>query len=289
MIPKVAGSWNLHQMSLRRPMDFFVFFSAGAALLGSAGQANYAAANSVTDAIVGLRRASGLPALAIQWGGWTEVGMVARLDERGRERWRAKGLEFITPREGSRWLGQLLGWNGTVAVIPARWPAYSASVPEQGRRWLGELLDKQTSGHYQANVRKLQDTLEDAPAHRRREMLMEGLMGLARAVLGVGAGFRVPEDLPLRDLGLDSLMAVELRNLLAKAGRAPLPMTLLFDYPTLAALSAYLSKAWGFGDARATENLKEFTPDASAEIEALSDNEIEDLLRSELSLARGPQ
>ena len=84
-------------------------------------------------------------------------------------------------------------------------------------------------------------------------------------------------------------MAVELRNLLAKAGQAPLPMTLLFDYPTLEALSGYLSKAWGFGDARATENVKEFTPDASAEIDALSDKEIEDLLRSELSLARGPQ
>ena len=204
MMPKVAGSWNLHQMSLRRQMDFFVVFSAGAALLGSAGQANYAAANSVTDAIAGLRRASGLPALTIQWGGWTEVGMVARLDERGRERWRAKGLEFITPREGARWLGELLGWNGTVAVIPARWPAYFAGVPEQGRRWLGELVNIQTSGQQQANVRTLQDMLEDAPAHRRREMLMEGLTGLSRNVLGVGAGFRVPEDVPLRDLGLNS-------------------------------------------------------------------------------------
>jgi acyl carrier protein len=270
-------------------MDFFVIFSAGAALLGSAGQANYAAANSVADAIAGLRRASGLPALTIQWGGWTEVGMVARLDERGRERWRAKGLEFITPREGARWFGQLLGWSGTVAVIPARWPAYVAGMPEQGRRWLGELVNVETSGQQQANVRTLQDMLGDAPAHRRREMLMEGLAGLSRTVLGVGAGFPVPEDVPLRDLGLDSLMAVELRNLLAKAGQAQLPMTLLFDYPTLAALFGYLSKAWGFDDARATENTKEFAPDASAEIDALSDNEIEDLLRSELSLARGPQ
>jgi acyl transferase domain-containing protein/NADP-dependent 3-hydroxy acid dehydrogenase YdfG len=289
MNPKVAGSWHLHQMSLRRPMDFFVMFSAGAALLGSAGQANYAAANSVTDAIAGLRRASGLPALTIQWGGWTEVGMAARLDERGRERWRAKGLEFITPREGARWLGQLLGWSGTVAVIPARWPAYVAGVPEQGRRWLGELVNVEANGEQQANVRTLQDMLGDAPAHRRRELLMEGLTGLSRTVLGVGSGFQVPEDVPLRDLGLDSLMAVELRNLLAKAGQAPLSMTLLFDYPTLADLFGYLWKAWGFDDARAAEHAKEFTPDASAEIDALSDNEIEDLLRSELSLAQGPQ
>jgi hypothetical protein len=219
--------------------------------------------------------------------------MVARLDARGRERWRAKGMEFITPREGARWLSQLLGWDGgAVAVIPMRLPTYAAAVPERVRRWLGELVDTRTSAHtqQQAAIPTLQDMLDGVPAHRRREMLMEGLMRLSRSVLGVGASFQLPEDMPLRDLGLDSLMAVELRNLLAKAGRgAPLPKTLLFDYPTLEALSGYLSKAWGVGNDSVTENVKEFGPDASAEIDALSDNEIEDLLRNELSLARGPQ
>jgi acyl transferase domain-containing protein/NADPH:quinone reductase-like Zn-dependent oxidoreductase/NAD(P)-dependent dehydrogenase (short-subunit alcohol dehydrogenase family)/acyl carrier protein len=294
MLPKAAGSLNLHQMSLRREMDFFVLFSAGAALLGSAGQANYTAANSVTEAIAGWRRASGMPALAIQWGGWTEVGMVARLDARNRERWHTKGMNFITPREGARWLGELLGRNSataTVAVIPARWDVYAAGVPEQSRRWLGELVDTKPGTHtqQQAKARTLRETLETAPISRRREMLLEGLTDLSRAVLGVGAGSRLPEDVPLRDLGLDSLMAVELRNLLAREGRTSLPATLLFDHPTLEALSNYLSKTWDLVDVRVPKNLKEFTTNSSSVIDGLSDMEIEELLRNELSLMRGPQ
>ena len=76
--PKVAGSWNLHRLALAMPVDFFVCFSAGAALLGSAGQANYTAANAAMDAIVRHREATARPALSIQWGGWSDAGMIAR-------------------------------------------------------------------------------------------------------------------------------------------------------------------------------------------------------------------
>jgi hypothetical protein len=199
-------------------------------------------------------------------------------------------MEFINPREGAQRLGQLLGRNGgPVAVLPIRWSTYAAGVPEQGRRWLDELVDTPTRAQAPAQVRTLRDVLEESPPGRRSEMLMDGLTQMSRSVLGIGAGVQLPKDAPLRDMGLDSLMAVELRNLLAKAGRAPLPVTLLFDYPTLDALSGYLAKAWGFGEARAIENARPVAAEASAEIDALSDTEIEDLLRSELSLARGPQ
>src|SRR5205823_2755402 len=78
MAPKVAGTWNLHRLTLGLPLDFFLLFSSAASMVGSPGQGNHAAANAFLDGLAHYRRSRGLPAVAINWGGWTEVGAAAR-------------------------------------------------------------------------------------------------------------------------------------------------------------------------------------------------------------------
>ena len=87
MAPKVRGAWNLHRLTLPRNLDFMVYFSAAAAIIGSSGQGNYAAANAFLDALAHARKAMGLPALSINWGIWAEVGMASRLETRDAQRW----------------------------------------------------------------------------------------------------------------------------------------------------------------------------------------------------------
>src|SRR5439155_22307680 len=108
LAPKLAGAWNLHRLTREMPLDFFVLFASVAALLGSPGQGNYAAANAFLDALAHHRRALGLPALSINWGQWDEAGMATGLGEREQRRLSAPGLGRIGTRQGLEALGHLL-------------------------------------------------------------------------------------------------------------------------------------------------------------------------------------
>jgi NAD(P)-dependent dehydrogenase (short-subunit alcohol dehydrogenase family) len=108
MAPKILGTYHLDRLTRGLPLDFFVCFSAGAALLGSAGQVNYSAANAYMDGLMQARRAAGRPGLSLNWGAWAEVGMAAGVDERTKAQWQASGIELISPAEGVALLGQLL-------------------------------------------------------------------------------------------------------------------------------------------------------------------------------------
>lgn len=291
MAPKIAGSWNLHRLAQRWPVDFLVFYSAGAALLGSAGQANYAAANSAMDALAGWRRANGLPALSIHWGVWDEVGMAARLDARGRARWQSMGMDAIAPREGGRMLLQLLGWpTASIAAIPARWSAYAWSIPDNARRLFAELLAEEparTAARPKSSQPTLQQALQGVAPRRRREMLMDRLAEAARRVLGVGSGFELPPDMPLRDLGLDSLMAVELRNAVGTVVGRALPATLLFDYPSIAALVDHLLGQLDLQQGPEAAAVPAARSNAAQAVAKLSESEAEAQLLAELGESGG--
>lgn len=286
MAPKIAGGWNMHRLAQRHPVDFLVFFSAGAALLGSAGQANYAAANGAMDALAGWRRASGLPALSIHWGVWDEVGMAARLDDRGRARWRSMGMDAIAPQAGGRMLAQLLGWSAaSVAAIPARWSTYVERIPANARPLFAELLVDEPARAAvgpKTTQQSLRQALQGVVPRRRREFLMERLAESARRVLGVGGGFELAPDVPLRDVGLDSLMAVELRNAIGTAVGRSLPATLLFDYPSIAALADHLLGQFDLQQAPESGAVPAGPSEAARAVAELSETEAEAQLLAEL-------
>ncbi len=243
LAPKALGAWNLHQVTQNLPLDFFVLYSSAAALLGSPGQANYAAANAFLDALAHRRRADGLPALSINWGPWDQTGMAARVDGRV---WAAQGMEPIPPQQGDELLAALLRSGAAqVGVLPVRWPTFLRRFAD-GR--VPPLVADFASGDNHAHTPSgnsgqpsdLLRRLSAAPVGSQREVLTTFVIEQAKGLLGPQRAPSIDPRTPLQDLGLDSLMAVELRNTLSHALARPLPATLLFNYPSVDALVGFL-------------------------------------------------
>ncbi len=238
MAPKVEGAWHLHEETQGLDLDFFVCFSSLAAVLGSAGQSNYAAANAGLDSLAYERRRQGLHGLSINWGPW-DRGMAAGLGRGGRERIATQGLETITPEQGFRMLEQLLLDDATVAcVAPVNWQKYltyhyHGAVPGFFLKVAGE---KTGFSEKPALVRKL----EDALAGERHLILIDYVRSQVAAVLGEKGSAGIKPRQRLFDLGIDSIMAVELKNRLEAGLALPLPATLVFDYPTAESLVDHL-------------------------------------------------
>jgi NADPH:quinone reductase-like Zn-dependent oxidoreductase/acyl carrier protein len=242
MAPKVAGAWNLHTLSSKESLDFFVLFSSAASVLGSPGQGNYAAANAFLDALAHHRRAQGLPALSINWGPWAEVGLAARPDRGGRLALR--GLASIGLEQGVEALGRVLG-NGAaqVGVMPLdvrQWRQFYPKAAESPllAQLVREQDDANGSGRRANSVRQ---ALLAAEPGERRSLLERHLQQQIARVLRIPAS-RIEADTPLDALGLDSLMALELRNGLEAGLGLTLPATLVWGYPTLAALASHLAR-----------------------------------------------
>jgi NADPH:quinone reductase-like Zn-dependent oxidoreductase/NAD(P)-dependent dehydrogenase (short-subunit alcohol dehydrogenase family) len=234
MAPKADGAWHLHQETKGLTLDFFVCYSSIASVLGSAGQANYAAANAFLDALVQERRRQGLHGLSINWGAW-DRGMAAGLDSRGQERMKAMGLAMITPEQGFAALEQLLQGDATAAcVLPVDWPTYLS------RQYRGEVPSffaaVAEKGPAPGQPADMVSRLASSPPGERQALLFEYVRSQVASVLGeAGSGTLQPRQ-RLFDLGIDSLMAVELKNRFESGLGVSLPATLVFDYPTLEAL-----------------------------------------------------
>ncbi len=216
-------------------------FSSAAAVLGSPGQGNYAAANAFLGALAHHRRALGMPALAIDWGAWAETGMAVSAGQRIADR----GMGRVAPDDGLRIFGELVASSATeVAVLPVDWRIVGAALPPgQAPRMLRELLPVRVAPQTPALLRpgQLQDVV--------REQIVQ--------VLRLDPSRRLDPRQPLNEIGLDSLMAVELRNRLSVALGKPLPATLLFDYPTIEALTTHLSGEMALHEAPAVHAVAE--------------------------------
>jgi acyl transferase domain-containing protein/NADPH:quinone reductase-like Zn-dependent oxidoreductase/SAM-dependent methyltransferase len=302
--PKVAGAWRLHERSLAHPVDFFVLFSSVAAIFGAAAQASHSAANGFLDALAHARRAEGLPATSINWGAWAEVGAAVRhgVDRRVGE----QGVGTIAPARGLAALDLVIREQTVqVAVFPVNWARYAerfadrevppflsglVAPPRHSERRPGRRADDE------AEVPDLLRRLADTPEDGRARVVLEFVRDQALKTLGQPRSRAIDVRQPLHEVGLDSLMAVELRNSLAASLRRPLPSTLLFDYPTIEALAGYLGGellgAAGATDAVPAESASPaprgvMTGDVVNRLEDLSDDEVERLLAERMARGKG--
>ena len=240
MAPKVFGAWNLHRLTLSSELDFFVLFSAAATLIGSPGQGNYTAANAFMDGLAHHRKAKGLPALSIDWGAWAEAGMAASLAKKDGERWVERGLRPIQLDEGMAKLGEmLLSSRAQIVAAPIDWSKmFSRRATGRTSSLFAEVIKpfgNAISGAERTGQAKddFARRLSAEPAARRFAILKAHIESTASHALGVIGGKSLDPRRPLQELGLDSLMSVELRNTLAASLGRSLSATLLFDYPTV--------------------------------------------------------
>ncbi len=244
--PKMLGAWHLHRATAGRDLDMFVLFSSVAGILGNPGQANHAAANTFLDQLAAHRRALGLPGQAIAWGAWSELGEAEEQRERIAGRREASGTGWFTPEQGFRVLERLLRQDAANAVVAAvDWPVFGDSLASRPSV-LEELLTVAADdGDDSSSSEDLLVQLAATPAAGREDLLVSFLQREVQAVLrlpsapAAGVGFF--------DLGMDSLMAVELRNRLNRAfsDSYVAPNTLVFDFPTISDLARHLADVLG--------------------------------------------
>jgi NADPH:quinone reductase-like Zn-dependent oxidoreductase/acyl carrier protein len=290
--PKVDGSWALHELTRNLRLDFFVTYSSMAAMLGSPGQSNHAAANAFMDALAVHRRALGLPGLSIGWGAWSEIGAAA--DRKVDQRVAAQGIDSISPSRGIELLEALMRAPAPhVGVFPVRWNKFLA---QSGRAFPPFFERMRAAAHSAARSAistpvtpppqsSLSADLQDATPLRRQELLLAFVADHVARVIGAQSAQSIDPRQPLNELGLDSLMAVELRNRLGTGlGLARnLPATLVFDYPTLEALAQYLEREVSPPDeADPAASAPPARTDRVEAIDELSDEEIERLYAKKL-------
>ena len=241
MAPKVLGALHLDALTREAPLSFFVLYASGAGLLGSPGQGNYAAANTFLDALAHHRRAQGLPALSLDWGAFAEVGLAAAQTNRGA-RLASRGVRSLTPDEGLSALARLLDSDRVqVGVVPLNMRQWMEFYPATASsRILSRLIAEQRAGASRpVGDRDLLDRLAAAGPGARAALLQEFLLAQIARVLRIPEG-KLEVEAPLTSLGMDSLMGLELRNRIEAALGIIAPATLLWAYPTIAAMTRWL-------------------------------------------------
>nr|WP_220449747.1 type I polyketide synthase [Nonomuraea longispora] len=224
--PKADAAWHLHELTRHRDLKAFVLFSSLAGVLGSAGQANYAAANTYLDALAHHRRVHVLPGTSLAWGLWATGGMAGELDEADLRRMERAGVRPLSVADGLALFDTAVSSDKAV-LIPARFVQARAGSRSAVRR-------AGSSGGLAQRLAAL------GPAERL-SALSDLVRGTAATVLGFADGSAIDRQRQFQELGFDSLTAVEFRNQLTAATGQPLPATLIFDYPTAEAVAEFLA------------------------------------------------
>ncbi|MFI6457482.1 SDR family NAD(P)-dependent oxidoreductase [Streptosporangium amethystogenes] len=257
--PKVAGTRNLHRLTCGDPVELFVLFSSAAGLLGSGGQAGYAAANAFLDGFAHWRRNRGLPATSVDWGVWSQIGLAARPDRAGRLA--DRGMGSIDTASGLRILaGVLAELPAQVAVVPLDAPTWFANNPGH-ERW--SIFAGLAAGHTGAG------RLSITTPQELERALTEWVAGVLRT-----SPAAIDPKTSLTRLGLDSLMAVELRNLLEARLGVRLPAPAFLDGPTVTELAGRVSAHLGDRPVGETDTRDPM----AARLDALSDAQVDALL-----------
>ncbi|MDQ3802677.1 MAG: SDR family NAD(P)-dependent oxidoreductase [Acidobacteriota bacterium] len=243
LAPKLQGSWNLHVLTESRPLDFWVVFSSVSALLGNPGQAAYAAGNAYADALAQRRRMQGAPALSINWGPWRGDGMSAVAADDLHRRW---GLLAIDPDDGVEMLGQLLSVEGAQA-----WAApldieilKTRSAELHHLSLVSEMVGTPVAPPKEARHAgaELGDGLRDLPEDERHAAVLKYVVEVVRSVTGMGPSETVQAADRFDDLGVDSLLSLDLIEALERSLGVTVPQTIFIDCPTIERFAGYLGK-----------------------------------------------
>ncbi len=239
---KVFGAWNLQQASINLDLDFFILFSSIASQIGSLGQSNYATANAFLDSLAQYRTLQGLKATSINWGPWKEIGMAAHTNV--SEEFTRHGLKMISAEDALQQFGYLLKFD-TNQVLVANFNTEKIDfnvISKLSANLLSSVIlqkhkDSQVSTSFIPEDPL--DIMMNSQASQREVFVEKFLIEKIKNVLGISKQFTIKEDTLFVDLGLDSMLAIELRNKLSTALKIALPVGLLYNYPNLKDLKAY--------------------------------------------------
>jgi len=289
--PKISGAWNLHHLTQPDSVELMVFFSSAASILGSPGQGSYAAGNAFLDAMAHHRACRGMATLSVNWGAWASAGMAARLTPEQSARWKRQGANPMEPRAALSALQQAIeAGDPQVAIMDLDWDKFLSATPARRDIPFFSELQSTVPGQHEAQsttvVQPLNDILEglrSTPEFEWKFLLSAQIKVCARRTLGLPESATISDSVALQDLGLDSLMALEMRNDLSQSLGIPLAAGLLFDYPSVDQLVSHL-----------TERLKssisplpgapmsQLTTRATDELQSMTEEEAELLLVQEL-------
>jgi acyl carrier protein len=228
--PKLDAALHLDALTAHMDLSAFVLFSSAAGILGNAGQAAYAAANVFLDALASRRRASGKPALSLAWGPWDGGGMAATLSDTERTRLRRAGIVPMGVADGLALFDAAFTVPDAM-LVPL---ALDMQAPRTAGEAIAPLLRHLVPAEQSRRAAKVQESegIRGLSGEQREAYLRVLVCREVAGVLGLSGPDDVDHDKPFQELGLDSLMAVEFRNRLARQTGLTLPTTLLFDYPT---------------------------------------------------------
>lgn len=265
---KIDGAWALHAATEDKQLDYFVLFSSIASLLGSPAQANYAAGNAFMDTLARYRNTRGLPGLSIQWGPWDEIGMTARLEERYRQRLAERGLRGLRTEKALEAFGKVLGGEGSVGVFAWEPTVYRAVLATTLPAFYSKIFAGESTKAI--STAKSEIVSRELPVPQIEQLIRETVA----TILGLSSYLEVDREKGLFDLGVDSLMAVDIKNRLEKVLGRKLRATIAFDYPSAATMAAYLGEE---------DNVKAEPPKVIEAVDLTVDIDMDELSEAELA------
>ncbi|MDJ0573937.1 MAG: type I polyketide synthase, partial [Xenococcaceae cyanobacterium MO_234.B1] len=296
MAPKVAGSWNLHRLTEELPLDFFICFSSVASLIGSPGQGNYAAANAFMDALCHHRRSLGLPGSSINWGPWAGEGMAANAPKQWQQLLAGWGFKSLAAEQGLEALGQILHHQPIqLGVVPIDWSKFIGQFAAGAESLMfSEVVDRipQQEKTVKSEKKKLQllQQLQTTTPSQRQKLLIIYIQEQLVEVLKFEPSQRLNPQQGFFEMGIDSLMTIELKNKFEQDLGCSLPSTLFFKYPTLESLAEYLVSKLIKSDVTQVSDVQSQAEEEAIEltnivndVEQISEAEAEELLLAKLA------
>ena len=251
MSPKIQGAWNLHQLSQKLSLDFFLLFSSVSSLLGSPGQGNYAAANAYLDALAAYRHSLNLPALSINWGAF-DVGMASNK----KNALLSTGMEIIKASEGINLLEELINDSESqLGVMKVNWQQIAQKFPDLANSPFLEFITKDaiSADSREANSISIFAELKQATTKEREILISDYLQNAIASILHIAPEKINPED-SLLDLGMDSLMVMEAINYLKTDLQLMLYPREFYERPKISALVPYLAQEFTVTHDHQTQN-----------------------------------